>query len=318
MKNALDDIECIPTMGNIDPPYQIISHPYCVDVISAYFSLSKLEFNDRENSLELIKESVEYYCLSNNINFNYHFDNKLPLIISPNTNNFQWFLGLQIISFDIYKINSLLSFQQKRYNEDEIDFSTFVEFAVYNIVKNFTKIENTERLKIIMDWVNNQRMLITNQNNPSAELPNKTIRLKKTNKSLAFDPSFQIIEFLKDPKYFDKNAPHVMEAFKLLKGGGFINQKTNYDSFKSILSGHKIKREARIDWTGKLKDLNRFVFLLTGQKIIMKIKYKWETTCNCFTNNDKDLSPEMIRKSNGKNDNEEKLKNIILCLKQKK
>jgi hypothetical protein len=34
MKNSLDDIECIPTVGNLTPPYPIISHPYCVDIIT--------------------------------------------------------------------------------------------------------------------------------------------------------------------------------------------------------------------------------------------------------------------------------------------
>ena len=82
MKNALDDIECIPTSSNLNPPYQIISHPYCIDIISTYMALSKLDFNNKNEVLDIIKENIEYYCKSNNINFAYHFDNKLPLIIS--------------------------------------------------------------------------------------------------------------------------------------------------------------------------------------------------------------------------------------------
>ena len=58
-------------------------------------------------------------------------------------------------------INCHLSFQQKRYNNDEIDFVTFVEFAIYNLVKNFTIINNSNRLKIIMDWVYQQRISST-------------------------------------------------------------------------------------------------------------------------------------------------------------
>jgi hypothetical protein len=316
MKNALDDIECIPTSSNLNPPYQIISHPYCIDIISTYVALSKLDFNNKNEVLDIIKENIEYYCKSNNINFAYHFDNKLPLIISTQTNNFQWFLGLQIIGFDINKIKALLSFQQKRYNNDEIDFVTFVEFAIYNLVKNFTIINNSDRLKIIMDWVYQQRMSSTaNQKQSVNKLAAQKIVSIKENKKKSIEPSFQIIGLITDSSYFINNANILLEVFKLLKGGGFISYNTTYNNFKNILSGERINRETRIDWTGKQKDLNRFILLLTREYIIKKIKYKWETACNCFTINEKDFLPEMIRKSNGKNENEHKLKAIVKLLK---
>ena len=312
MKNSLDDIECIPTYGNLTPPYTIISHPYCVDIISSYFTLSNLEYNDKNEALSLIKENIEYYCKSNNISFAYHFDNKLPLIISPQTNNFQWFLGLQIIGFDINKIKALLTFQQKRYTNDEIDFVTFVEFAVYNIVKYFSIINNSAHLKTIMDWVYQQRTSsVENQKQLHTKLVPQKIISKEIKKKSSVEPSFIIIRLTIDPEYFVNNANQIMEAFKLLKGGGFINNSTKYDYFKCIFSGQKINRLDRIDWTGKQKDLHRFITLLMAKGIIKKIRFKWETTCNCFTINEKDFLPSTIRKSNGKNDNEEKLMDII-------
>lgn len=170
-------------------------------------ALSKLDFNNKNEVLDIIKENIEYYCKSNNINFAYHFDNKLPLIISTQTNNFQWFLGLQIIGFDINKIKALLSFQQKRYNNDEIDFVTFVEFAIYNLVKNFTIINNSNRLKIIMDWVYQQRISSTANQKQSV---NKLAALKivsiKKNKKKSIEPSFQIIGLITDSSYFINNA----------------------------------------------------------------------------------------------------------------
>jgi hypothetical protein len=317
MKNALDEIECIPTVGNMEPPYQIISHPYCIDIISTYVSISKMEFENKEYSLEVIKEGIRYYCLSNNINFNYHFDNKLPLVISPSTNNFQWFFGLQIIGFDINKINALLSFQKTRFIEDEIDFTTFIEFSVYNIVKNYSIQNNIERLKILMDWVNNQRLINLNQIDDSqkALIDNQTksssYKSKIHNKPKKIEPSFTLNGILKDSDYFNNHATEIMEAFQLLKGGGFISKETKYDAFKSILSGKEIPLANRIEWSGKIKDLNRFITLLEKNKIIKKIKLKWDTTCKCFTKTEKSLHPTLLRKSNGKNDNEEKLLLII-------
>lgn len=316
MKNSLDDIECIPTVGNLNPPYQIISHPYCVDIISTYVALSKLDFNNKDDVLEVIKENIEYYCKSNNISFDYHFDNKLPLIISTQTNNFQWFLGLQLIVFDINKIKALLSFQQKRFYNNEIDFVTFVEFALYNLVRNFTNINNSDRLKTIMEWVDQQRMSsTTNQKKSLNKLADQKIVSKKSTKIKSIEPSFQMIGFMADSSYFIKNAVILHEAFILLKGGGFISNNTNYNNFKAIFSGTIINREARIDWTGKQKDLNRFIQLLTNEGIVKKVNFKWETACNCFTTNEKDFLPVMIRKANGKNENEDKIKAIVKLLK---
>jgi hypothetical protein len=317
MKNALDEIECVPMVGNLEPPYQIISHPYCIDIISTYFSISSLDFENKENALQVIKEGIEYYCRSNKINFRYHFDNKLPLVISPSTNNFQWFFGLQIIGFDIHKINALLSFQKTRFIDDEIDFTTFIEFPVYGIVKNYKVKNNSKRLKILMDWVNNQRLINSNQIDDSRKALTNTQNKLSSNKSTQnkkpklIQPSFILNGLVKDPDYFTNYSPEIVEVFTSLKGGGFIPSESDYENFKSILSGIEISRENRIEWTGKIKDLNRFIKLLEKNKIIKQIKFKWETTCNCFTNALKDLNPTMLRKSNGKNDNEDKLLELI-------
>lgn len=329
MKNALDKIVCIPTEGGKKPPYQIISHPYCIDVITAYVQLSKLDFKDKGEYLKRIEDSIKYYCLSNKINFEYHFNNKYPIIISPTVNNFQWFFGLQLIGFDINKIKALLSFQQKRYQNEEADFTTFVEFAVYNIVKGFSQLDNSEHLKMIMEWVNEQRTLCiirckaniesnedSTNNKKTKEDSNFTQKTKKTKspKAKIVAPSFKLIALIKNPNYFKDNAINFMDAFKLLKGGGFIHTDTDYENFKNIFRSNEIKRESKIDWTGKKIDLKMFVlFLIKGEKI-NKLKYKWETTCNCFLYNSTDILPESLQKSNGKKDNENKLKEIVKLL----
>lgn len=327
MNNALDQIECVPILSGQKPPYDIHSHPYCIDIITTYFHLVKLKFKNKADYLKVVKEGIHNYCLSNEINFNYHFDNRLPLIISPNTNNFQWFLGIQLSIFDVNKIKALLSFQQKRYLNEEIDFTTFVEFAVYKIVKNFTQIDNTKHLSTIMEWVNEQRILRYYSNNleinrtidkPSniqdTEIIDFIINNPKkkagTKKKKIIAPSFLLLGIKKDKDYFVTNAVDFMEAFKLLKGGGFVAEDTKYERFQALFKGEVIIRENRIEWTGKLKDLNRFVTFLLGTKI-EKLKYKWETTSNCFFWNSVDILPKMLRKANGKNDNESKLEAII-------
>lgn len=329
MKNALDEIICIPTVGGQKPPYQIISHPYCIDIITTYVQLSKLDFSDKDEYLKRIEDLIKFYCLSNKISFAYHFENKLPLIISPTVNNFQWFFGLQLIGFDINKIKALLSFQQKRYQNEEADFTTFVEFAVYNIVKGITQIDNSECLRVIMEWVNEQRTLNIIRCKADTESNDDSTNNKKTKEDSKFNqkpkkakppkpkiilPSFTLIALKKNPNYFVDNANNFMDAFHLLQGGGFIHMDADYENFKNIFRGDEIKRENKIDWTGKKIDLRMFVlFLIKGEKII-KLKYKWETTCNCFLYNSTDILPESLQKSNGKKDNENKLKEIVKLL----
>ncbi|OFY84586.1 MAG: hypothetical protein A3F72_19265 [Bacteroidetes bacterium RIFCSPLOWO2_12_FULL_35_15] len=329
MKNALDEIICIPTLGGKKPPYQIISHPYCVDIITAYIELSKLDFINKEYYLKMIEDNVKFYCLSNKIDFNYHFENKLPLIIPPTANNFQWFLGHQIIGFDINKIKALLSFQQKRYQNEETDFITFVEFPVYNTVKYFTQVHNTKRLRTIMEWVNEQRSLSTIFCKAHTESNNDSTNNKKTKEDSSINqktkktppkkpkiilPSYTLLGYKINPQYFEKNAVNFAAAFYLLKGGGFIHSETNKDCFKNILKGEEIKRENRIEWTGKIKDLNRFIKFLIDENKIKNFVNKWETSCKCFINSSGYLSAGQLRTANGKNDNEAKLKDIVKLL----
>ena len=51
MKNALDEIKCVPVLGGMKPPYQISSHPYCIDIITSYVQLSKFEFKTKTTFL---------------------------------------------------------------------------------------------------------------------------------------------------------------------------------------------------------------------------------------------------------------------------
>lgn len=329
MKNALDEIICVPTVGGQKPPYQIISHPYCIDIITTYVQLSKLDFSDKDEYLKRIEDLIKFYCLSNKINFAYHFENKLPLIISPTVNNFQWFFGLQLIGFDINKIKALLSFQQKRYHNEEADFTTFVEFAVYNIVKGITQIDNSECLRVIMEWVNEQRTLNIIRCKADTESKYDTTNNKKTKEDSKVNqkpkktkppkpkiilPSFTLIALKKSPKYFVDNANNFMEAFHLLKGGGFIHMDTDYENFKNIFRGNEIVRKNRIEWPGRKKDLNRFITFLIDENKIKDFDYKWETTCKCFSKDPIDILPDTIRRPNAKNYNDDKLKEIVKLL----
>jgi hypothetical protein len=119
------------------------------------------------------------------------------------------------------------------------------------------------------------------------------------------------LAFKIDSKYFIKNSNYILEAFKLLKGGGFISLDTDYEHFKAILQGKTIKYENRIDWTGKYIDLNIFVLLLLKNKISPIKTNKWETTTNCFIKESQPIPSIKIRKAKGKKDNEDKLIAIV-------
>lgn len=318
MKNALDEIKCVPVLGGQKPPYRTISHPYCIDIITTYVELSKRPIENKDEYLKLIEDGILFYCNSNKIDFAFHFENKLPLTIPSTVNNFQWFLAAQIISFDTNKIKALLSFQQKRFPEEETDFVTFVEFAVYNMVKNSTRLKNEEHLKMIMEWVNEQRTLNHNsgkfevvQKETDSKEVNRTTKKRKPQKVKIIPLSFSLLALKNNPKYFEKNASNLVEAFQLLKGGGFISNEATYEWFKGILQGKEVNRANRIEWTGKVIELKMFVDLLMKKKIAIIKHNKWETVTNCFMKDGIDLLADNIRKANGKPDNEQKLIDIV-------
>lgn len=315
MVNALDKIECVPVVGGQKTPYKIVSHPYCIDVITAYFQLSKREFVGNKDFLKSVEEGIRYYCSYNNIDFSYHFNNKLPLTIPPTVNNIQWYFAIQIMSFDTNKIKALLSFQQKRYLDTEIDYVTYIEFSVYPIVYSINSLDNSLHLKLIMEWVNEERaaakFIIGSENKKQTNKTTKNKGEKKQQKIKIIHPSFYLLALKSTPEYFVKNASSIMEAFKQLKGGGFISQETNYNHFKSIFTGQLIKRENRIEWSGSVVELNMFIQFLMVKKIMKLNHNKWETVANCFVKNGLDLDPVNIRKAQGKKHNQQKLKEIV-------
>lgn len=146
-------------MENHNKP--IFTHEYDLDAIAAYFRLSELEFTP-ENIihkvlyLERIKKEVETFCTNSDLNFSFFFENKIPMIIPSTTPNFELYVGLYLISYDIPKIGAFLSYQKSIY-KGENNFVNLVEFLIYRIVKNNSPLDNTVRLEKIMQWVLHER-----------------------------------------------------------------------------------------------------------------------------------------------------------------
>jgi hypothetical protein len=137
----------------------IISHAYDVDLIAAYDRLSRIEFinvETKENYLERNKTVIESFCKNNKLDFPFYFDQKIPLVIPSTTNNFEFYIGFFLISFEIPKIPAFLSYQLDIY-EGEQDFVNLVEFLIYEIVKSNSPFDNSIRLEKIMQWVSNER-----------------------------------------------------------------------------------------------------------------------------------------------------------------
>ncbi len=145
----------------------IISHVYDVDIIATYYRISALKFTKKDSLskelyLEDIMSNIKYICETGNKNFDLHVNNKIPLVISSDTYNFENHIGKFLITFDIPKIPAFLSYQKKNYS-GKVDFVDFVEFRVYEIVKNFSPINNSIRLEKIIQWVMNERSKVKEQ-----------------------------------------------------------------------------------------------------------------------------------------------------------
>jgi hypothetical protein len=157
----------------------IISHVYDVDIIATYYRISALKFTKKDSLskelyLEDIMSSIKYICETGNKNSEFYVNNKIPLVISSDIYNFENHIGKFLITFDIPKIPAFLSYQKKNYT-GQVDFVDFVEFRVYEIVKNFSPINNSVRLEKIIQWVMNERSKVKEQ----ADSDDKVISEKK-------------------------------------------------------------------------------------------------------------------------------------------
>jgi hypothetical protein len=141
----------------------IISHAYDVDLIATYHGLAEMEFTKsngltKELYLEKIKDLGESFCKKNSQYFPFYFNQSIPLVVPSSFYNFELYLGLFLISFEIPKIPALLTYQKVNY-KGNFDFVNLVEHLVYKIVRRNSPNDNQVRLEKIMDWVATERSM---------------------------------------------------------------------------------------------------------------------------------------------------------------
>ena len=141
----------------------IISHAYDVDLIATFHGLSEMEFTEsngltKEHYLAKIKDLGESFCKRNSQYYPFYFNQRIPLVVPSSFYNYELYLGLFLISFEIPKISALLSYQKLNF-KGNFDFVNMVEFLVYKIVSKNSPNDNYARLEKIMDWVATERSM---------------------------------------------------------------------------------------------------------------------------------------------------------------
>lgn len=76
-------------------------------------------------------------------------------VVEPGDPKYETFLALELSLFDPNRIESFLNYHKKIFGKD--GFEDLIEFQVYDLLGFYLPIENTERKKIIMVWVNKSR-----------------------------------------------------------------------------------------------------------------------------------------------------------------
>ena len=308
------------------PP--ITTEAYDIDIVKAYYEIVKLldtvvydiRYRNKEEYLEGIKYPIIFYCKKNDLPFDYIFQNKYPIIVDSTIYGFETYVGRTLIAYDTNKVDAILSYQNIAWKGEGL-FVTIVEHGVYNYVLHNSPFDNNARLKAIMDWVTKHRKfalvdkdgnIITDENYDEA-LKTKSKKYEEPKVTIKnISPSFTLIAFETNNKYFVLKANEVMDVLKGLKKDNFISNDTKLESFKNIFSGKVIKPENRVNWIGSYIELKLAISILMLQlNKLKKIYYKWETAVKCFIKDGDEIEVTQLDKANGKKDNEEKLRTIL-------
>jgi hypothetical protein len=117
----------------------ITSHAYDVDLIATYHGLLEMEFTKsngltKELYLKKINDLGESFCKKNCLYYPFYFNQRTPLVVPSSFYNFELYLGLFLISFEIPKIPALLTYQKSNYKVNfdfEIEFSKDVNIPIF-------------------------------------------------------------------------------------------------------------------------------------------------------------------------------------------
>lgn len=245
----------------------IISDQYDVNAIASYFGLSQIKCTqkNRQRQKLLLREIQNvsiYYCQKNCLYYPFYFNNRIPLVVSSSTPNFELHLGLFLISFDPIKIDALLNFQKNNY-EGESDFTNMVESLVYNIVQNNSPFDNSDRLERIMAWVKHDRL---------HETSSGTVKIKQ-NKEKQEDITTAAFAL----KHYYQQRSGKLDAFKgtkeltkreVMKKAG-IGYGVGGDAF--VLAHYRLSRKSNRISGSNIKNLKLAIRMLSGCEASLKI-----------------------------------------------
>ncbi len=241
-------------MKKIDFPY-VIRHVYDVDAFELLDAMKAKMMSediiDWTNQFEILQE-VEKALIKEAENDNLDLSENLKyrnFVLPSSSILYHTFLTYKLITFDLYKIEPMLSFQSKlflgNYYAVKGNFVGLVEYTAYESVKNSMFSDKNLRLEKIVNWVEGKRKDYSSSSYfKSSEVENKFIKADGEFLDLLHQklmPFFKIEQeksFLRDALFlgdvegelsFDGHANQFIEFFKRLKYNNLIFYTANKD-----------------------------------------------------------------------------------------
>ncbi len=119
----------------------------------------KAEHPDQTKFLKDFKEWIFIFCQVNNLNWGLHFNLQVPIIIYGKCDFYEKHLAYYTMTFSPLKLKLFLDYQKSIYN-GTVDFTKLVEHGFFNILERDSPFDNTERLKIVLDWLEENKSKI--------------------------------------------------------------------------------------------------------------------------------------------------------------
>lgn len=147
----------------------LTKHTYDIDMIET-IQLLKMELETSttlsnqltaDEFVDEIKNSLKLYCKHNRLDFDYHYDHHMMVVIPSSVPYYVYALGITLMVYETTKIQAFLDYQFRAYEGYEdipnISFVDLLEQTVYHIVKNNSPFENSKRLQEISGWIEIQK-----------------------------------------------------------------------------------------------------------------------------------------------------------------
>ena len=229
-------------------PITSYRHVYDVDAFEILDILKeKYKSNKNEISVKFLK-SEEVNLVKFLINEGFNADEKQKnrnFILPSNYNLYNKFLGYKLLTMDVYKIEPLLSYQSVLFLGNEYaskdNFIGFLEFIIYDIVKDKVLPDEQIRLEKIVNWLERNRTFL----NKKAYFKPSSINDLENERIVTMDADFANVFFIKFRVFFKEQEKQLFnflinnESTELLNFNGKSNQLA--ELFKRLRYNSKIQ-----------------------------------------------------------------------------